>query len=124
MKFYPLGDGTGWADLDLQGQYQAGRKIGKVCLGESVFYFRSKRKVYYIPYTAIRRYFRRVMMVPAKLCCGRGDFQMEHLVICGEEGELAQIELPGTKAAKILMEELGRLAPDALVGRPAKDPAS
>lgn len=117
MKFYPLTASKEEQGL-LSEEYKAGREIGKIRLGEKHFYFRSGRKTFYIDYTEIRRYFRRVMMVPAKLCCGRGDFQMEHLVICGEGGELAQIELPGTKAAKVLMECMGELAPGAIVGRP------
>ena len=118
MKLYPLTPAV-QASGDLQAEYKAGRKIGKVRLGQTCFFFRSMRKVFYIPYAGIRRYFRRVMMVPAKLCCGRGEFQMEHLVICGEEGELAQIELPGTQAAKVLMDCMAELAPEAASGRPA-----
>lgn len=116
MKFYPLTDVTKEPE-GLQEEYKAGRKIGKIHLGENHFFFRSMRKVFYIPYTEIRRYFRRVMMVPAKLCCGKGEFQMEHLVICGDAGELAQIELPGTQAARVLMECMEKLAPDAISGK-------
>ena len=116
MKFYPLTDVTKEPE-GLQEEYKAGRKIGKIHLGETHFFFRSMRKVFYIPYTEIRRYFRRVMMVPAKLCCGKGEFQMEHLVICGDAEELAQIELPGTQAAKVLMECMNELAPDAISGK-------
>lgn len=116
MKFYPLS--TGAKDPEgLQEEYKAGREIGKVHLGETHFFFRSMRKVFYIPYTGIRRYFRRVMLVPAKLCCGKGEFQIEHLVICGDDGELAQVELPGTQAAKVLMECMNQLAPDAVPGK-------
>ncbi len=117
MKFYPLTSSE--EDLGkLKEEYKYGREIGKIRLGETWFFFRASGKVYYIPYSEIRRYFRRVMLVPAKLCCGRGDFQMEHLVICGESGELAQIALPGTKAARILMERMVDLAPGAIVGNP------
>lgn len=116
MKFYPLTDVTKEPE-GLREEYKAGREIGKIHLGETHFFFRSMGKVFYIPYTEIRRYFRRVMMVPAKLCCGKGEFQMEHLVICGDAGELAQIELPGTQAAKALMESMEKLAPDAVSGK-------
>ena len=116
MKFYPLTTVTKEPE-GLSEEYKAGRVIGKIHLGETHFFFRSMRKVFYIPYTEIRRYFRRVMMVPAKLCCGKGEFQMEHLVICGDEKELAQIELPGRQAAKVLMECMEKLAPDAVSGK-------
>ena len=101
----------------LQEEYKAGREIGRIHLGETHFFFRSMRKVFYIPYTEITRYFRRVMLVPAKLCCGKGEFQIEHLVICGDSGELAEIELPGTQAAKVLMECMNELAPEAVSGK-------
>lgn len=118
MKFYPLVSTPGDREPEgLAEEFKTGRRIGKIHLGGTHFFFRSMRRIYYIPYTGIRRYFRRVMLVPAKLCCGRGDFQMEHLVICGESGELAQIELPGTKAARILMECMAELAPEAVCGK-------
>lgn len=116
MKFCPL-TGDIQEPEGLIEEYKAGREIGKIHLGQTYFFFRSMRKIYYIPYAEIRRYFRRVMMVPAKLCCGKGEFQMEHLVICGDAGELAQIELPGTQAAKVLMESMKKLAPDAIAGK-------
>ena len=107
----------------LQEEYKQAREIGKLRLGRQHLYFRTGLKSYYLPYQDITRYFRRVMQVPAKLCCGKGDFEIENLVICGERGELAQIQLPGVKAAKAVMECLAELAPNAAVGR-AKEPSA
>ncbi len=120
MKFYPLTENQ-WEMERLREEYKAGRRIGKISLGETFFFFRSARRVFYIPYTDIHRYFRRVLLVPAKLCCGRGDFEVEHFVICDAQKELAQIQLPGNRAGKVLMECMATLAPDAIPGRPAKD---
>ena len=106
----------------LQEEYKQAREIGKLRLGQRHLYVRSGLKSYYIPYSDIRRYFRRVMRVPAKMCCGKGDFEIENLVVCGEKGELVQIQLPGQKAARIVMECLAELAPNAAVGL-ASDPA-
>lgn len=117
MKFYPLTVTIDNIDV-LQTEYKDAQEIGKLRLGTGHLYFRSARKTYYIPYTDIYRYFRRVMLVPAKLCCGKGDFAVEHLVICDEEKELAQIQIPGAHAAKVLMERMCVLAPDAIVGKP------
>ncbi len=108
----------------LQAEYRAAQEIGKLRLGTERLYFRSARRVFYIPYTEIYRYFRRVMLVPAKLCCGKGDLAVEHLVICDAEKELAQIELPGSHAAKVVMERLPGLAPAALVGTPPQEKGS
>ena len=117
MKFCPLTASESEKDA-LQAEYKEGREIGRIRFGETQFFFRSMRRVYYLPYSEIRRYFRRVMMVPARLCCGKGNFQMENLVICGDDGELAQIGLPGVKAAKIVMECMAKLAPQAVCGKP------
>ena len=120
MKFYPLTASQSDEHL-LDSEYKAARQLGKLRLGELHLYFKSGLKTYYIPYRDVRRCFRRVVSVPAKLCCGKGDFAIENLVICGEgDQELAQIQLPGTKAARILMTELEEKMPDAAFGRPAK----
>ena len=117
MRFQPLASSVP-ETARLQEEYGQAREIGKLRLGGERLYFRAGLKTYYIPYGDIRRYFRRVMQVPAKLCCGRGDFEIENLVICGEDDrELAQIQLPGAKAGKIVMEQLKKLAPEAAVGR-------
>lgn len=116
MKFEPLTLPV--EDItSLREEFRQAREIGKLHLGQENLYFRAGLKVYYIPYGEIRRYFRRVMRVPAKLCCGKGDFEIENLVICGEGGELAQVQLPGAKAARIVMERMAELAPNAAVGR-------
>lgn len=121
MKFYPLKEAEENTE-SLQTEYKSAQEIGKLRIGTERLYFRSARKIFYIPYTDIHRYFRRVMLVPAKLCCGKGDLAIEHLVICDTDSELAQIQLPGSHAAKVLMERMSILAPDAIVGMPPKTP--
>ena len=123
MKFYPLDTVTAQVgDEELNGEYKTAREIGKVKMGELRLFVKSGLKTYYIPYHDIRRMFRRVLAVPAKLCCGKGDFEIENLVICGaDDKELAQIQLPGKKAAQILMEELKQRVPEAEFGRPAPE---
>ena len=117
MKFYPLN--TELAAEVVAAGYKDGRDIGKVRLGRECLYFREKLKVYYIPYKDMTRVFRRVLLIPATMCCGKGDFEVENLVICTAEGEKAQVQLPGERAGKILLEELARLAPHVQVGKPS-----
>ena len=120
MRFYPLTDDHTETDA-LAGEYAAARAIGKIRLGELRLYFKAGLKTYYIAYHDVSRCFRRVLEVPAKLCCGKGDFEIENLVICGEgDRELAQIQLPGKKAAQVLMDELKERIPEAQFGRPTK----
>ena len=109
----------------LAAEYRAGRGIGPVTLGETCLFIKKLLSVYHIPYAQITRYFRRVALVNAKIGCCNGELQVEHLVICGDpegngERELAQIQLPGKKAALALMEELGRRAPEAASVCPPK----
>lgn len=119
MKFHPLK--TIEVNTEsLETEYKSAREIGKLRLGAERFYFRSARKIFYIPYTDIHRYFRRVMLVPAKLCCGKGNLAVEYFVVCDTDSELAQIQLPGSHAAKVLMEQMSELAPNALAGTPSK----
>lgn len=113
MKFYSLEQGQNAEKQDMEQDYKEGREIGIIRLGKEHLYFRRLRKVYYIPYADIRRCFRRVMLVPARLCCGRGNLEVENLVICTDKGEAAQIQLPGAKAGKVLLEELKKRLPDA-----------
>lgn len=115
MKFYPL---TAAADdAVLKSDHSAGRAIGNVQLGAKYLFFKEKRKVYYIPYGDLTRVFRRVMMVQTKMCCGKGNLEIENLVICGEAGELAQVQLPGARAGVILLEEIAKRAPHVLIGK-------
>ena len=119
MKLYSMKQEPS-RDPELLAEYEKAREIGVVRVGETTFFFRVRLRVYYIPYSDIRRCFRRVFLVPANMCCGKGNLEMENLVICGEEGELAQIQLPGTRAAKELMKVLREKMPEADFSGPAK----
>ena len=120
MRFYPLTDDHTEADA-LAVEYAAARAIGKIRMGELRLYFKAGLRTYYIPYHDVTRCFRRILEVPAKLCCGKGDFEIENLVICGEgDRELAQIQLPGKKAAVVVMDELKARIPEAQFGRPTQ----
>ena len=109
---------------DWSAEYRAGHRIGVLSLGTSRLFFRKALTVYVLPYTELRRYFRRVLAVPARIgCCTGGELRIEHLVLCvsdasGAEREAAQIQLPGERAAKAVMDELRQLAPGAASGKP------
>lgn len=124
MKFYPLTDAP--ADTAaLEEDYKSAHAVGLLRLGKQRLYFKSGLRTYCIPYENVGRLFRRVVSVPARLCCGRGELAMENLVICARDGrELAQVQLPDAKAARLVMAELRGLAPHAAFGRPAQDEES
>ena len=126
MRFIPLAreSADAAAVRDWSAEYKAGHRIGALSLGSGALFFRKALTVYVVPYTKIRRYFRRVLAIPARIgCCAGGELRVESLVVCvsdasGAEREAAQIQLPGERAAKIVMSELRRLAPDAASGKP------
>lgn len=111
MKFYPLREACRDASL-LQADYETAREIGVIRTGKEFLFFRVRLKHYYIPYAGITRCFRRALLVPAGMCCGRGNLQIENLVICSGDEELAVIQLPGTRAARELIKELKLRMPD------------
>jgi len=122
MKFYPV---TGSVETSsLTEDYKNARAIGVIRLGQEVLYFRARMKVYYIPYGDIRHCFRRVQQVPAKMCCGRGNFDIESLVIGDADKELAVIQLPGTHAARELMKALKEKMPACDFSAPKRPEAS
>ena len=122
MRFVDLAQKS--ADAPSVQEYRAGHRVGVLSLGTRNLFFRKGLKTYVLPYGEISRYFRRVLAVPARIgCCAGGELRIEHLVVCvtdasGAEREAAQIQLPGERAAKAVMDELRRLAPDAAVGKP------
>jgi hypothetical protein len=117
MKFQPLSKGYEIPG-NAEEEFRSSRAIGPVRIGAETFYFKKGRTAYFIPYENITRVFRRVLLVPAKMGCCAGDLPVEHIVICDGSGELAQIQLPGEKAGKALLEELKKLIPDAQFGKP------
>lgn len=112
MKYYPAVTETADQAV-LKEEYQAARQIGAVRLGETVLFFRTGLRTYFIPYTEVKRCFRRVYQVPVKMCCGAGEIDYEHLIISDGEKEIADIQLPGTKAAQELIRVLKERMPEA-----------
>ena len=106
---------------DFEDEYRAAREIGAVRTGSEHLFFRVGIRRYCLPYDSINRCFRRVNSVPAKMCCGKGELQIESLVIADDAGEIAQVTLPGSKAARELMSELKSKMPGADFSAPKRD---
>lgn len=110
MAYYPLTE-TKLEDAALEKDRQGARQIGVIKLGKECLHFRAKLKNYYIPYKEMKNCFRRVMGVPAKMCCGKGELRVENLVISDGEKELAVVQLPGERAAQELIKALKEISP-------------
>ena len=120
MKYYTV-TGEVLSDAALGGEYRAARAFGVVRVGEAHLFFRAGVRTYAMPYGEIRRCYRRVMRVPLRMCCGKGNLDVENLVVDGDAGEVAQIQLPGTRAAQALMESLKQRMPEAEFVPPARE---
>lgn len=117
MKFIPVTETVLEKD-QLNEQFKAGHEIGRVCLGEKVLFFKKQFKVCYIPYEDFYRAFRRVKCVPARICCGTGEIQLNYLVLCTKKNEeLAEIDLPDEKAAAALLDEIQEKHPEIKIGK-------
>ena len=123
MKFYPL-TGESAPGPELREEYESARDIGGVRFGTERLYLRQGRRVGHILYADIRRCYRRVLLVPMRMCCGKGDFELENLVVEGSQGELATVRLPGGRAARAVMQELEKKLPEEYLGCPSKAAAA
>lgn len=119
MAFNPLTDtiiDNGRLEQDRRGA----RQIGVIRFGNECLHFKAGFKNYYVPYDEIKRAYRRVMGVPAKMCCGKGELRVESIVICDDNNELAVIQTPGERAAKEVIVELKDRAKNAVFTVPDK----
>lgn len=119
MKFIPLEPMDAVLDMAvLESEYSEGRELAPVRFGSQHFFFKVRRKVYYIPYEKITRCFRRVELVDARMGCCFTALDMENIVICGaEEQELAQIRLSGgERIGKVVLDTLQEKCPNAEIG--------
>ena len=117
MIFCPL-NGTVRDRKSLRMEYKNAKVTGVIRLGETCFFFRHGFKIYYIAYAEVVKCFRRVMLISAG--SDKGNMKLETLVIADEEKELAQVQIPGTDAAKLLIEELKKKMPHADFTCPTK----
>ena len=95
----------------LAAEYKSAKVIGVVRLGSSFFFFRREFQVFYVAYEEIMRCFRRVLLIPVGN--GKKNMRLETLVIADCKRDLAQIQIPGTEAARNLLEEMKVKVPHA-----------
>lgn len=107
-------------EAECKADYENAHEIGSVRIGHMALYVKKLTKVFYVPYVDMDRLFRRVMLVPARMCCGKGDLEVQYIVGMKGEEEVFQIQLPGDQAAKIFLKETKELAPNLIFEAPAK----
>lgn len=110
MRLYTA-EGQAVRDDAVSAEYRQSRAVGNVRAGAKHLFFRAGLRLYAVAWPEIARCYRRVMRVPMKMCCGSGSLDVEYLVVEGASGELASIQLPGSRAARALMELIRETAP-------------
>ena len=106
MKFVNLRDNGKLASEQFADEYKNGRGFGSVTIGSDHLFIKKGLKAYCIAYNDADRIFRRVRRVNAQMCCDNGELELEYLVVSADGRELIEVELPGKKAARMLMDEL------------------
>lgn len=119
MKLYTV-NGQVMPDGAAAEEYRAARAIGNVRVGAEHLFFRAGLRAYAVAWSEVARCYRRVMRVPMKMCCGSGNLDVESLVVEGEAGELATIQLPGTRAARALIDRIREIAPGVDTAAPKR----
>lgn len=106
MRFCLLTDDT-TEHTELAAEYAAARALGPLRLGSERLYLRRGLRTLCIPYSAVTRCRRRMIVMPEALRREGAAPALETLVLYGSEGqELAQISLPGATACRIVLAEL------------------
>lgn len=72
---------TGGKDAALDAAFETARLCGKVKLGKDALFFKVGFKWYAVPFSHVRRIFRRVDMVYGKICCGGRTYDVQLLVL-------------------------------------------
>lgn len=106
MKFRNLRDNSLHNDKELQEEYKGSHGYGVTVIGNDHLFIKKGLSVYFIAYEDAERIFRRVRRVQAMMCCDNGELEIEYLVVMAEGRELIEVQLPGQKAARMMMEEL------------------
>lgn len=120
MKFYAIEEPSE-ETMVLTQEYKNAHEIGVIRLGENFLFFKKGLKIYFIPYKNLARAYRRVLLIPAKMCCGSGEFHVENLVIHNsKDEEAAVISVPGEKAGLILLDEIKQKSPNTISVCPEK----
>lgn len=92
----------------LKEEYRNGSAFGILRLGEKHLFFRKRLSVFYISYSEIQKYFRRVHVIEA---AGR-KINVESLVIFANAREVCDIQLPGAASVNPVMSLLKEKMPD------------
>ncbi len=110
MKFVNLPDMGRTGSSELTEEYKNGHGYGAVTVGSTRLFIKKGLRVYCIAYEEADRIFRRVRRVNAQMCCDNGELELEYLVVSAGGREVIEAELPGKKAARMLMDELKETA--------------
>ncbi|MBO7252827.1 MAG: hypothetical protein J6V25_09420 [Oscillospiraceae bacterium] len=104
---------------DLDAQFAAAKKYGKVRLGTSVIFWRAAFKQYVISLDKVQRIRRGISTVIGRLCAGGRNYDMEYLVLVLHDGSELNIHITddNKKLALELMTALEAAHPEIQYGK-------
>lgn len=126
MKFYSLTKKDNTDDKTLKAHFDSGHRIGAVCVADDYIFVKKRLRTYFIAYKDADRIYRRVRTYMVNMCCEQGDLRFDYIIIYKDGNELIEAELPGEKAARMLLDEIKEKAPSlnfAAPERPQTEPA-
>lgn len=106
MRFRDLRDNSKHSSKALEDEYKSSHGYGVTVIGSSHLFVKKGLSVFFIAYEDAERIFRRVRRVQAMMCCENGELEIEYLVVMADGRELIEVQLPGQKAARMMMDEL------------------
>ena len=117
MKFYPVLSNAAADAAVLKAEYAAAEDYAPARLGAEHLFFKAGLRTWYVPLREIRRVFRRVEIVNARMGCCNNGLPMESVVLCGEgEQELVQIRMQTERMSRALLSALEKACPQAASG--------
>ncbi len=106
MRFKELKENKVHNTKELNEEYKSAHSYGVTAIGSTHIFVKKGLSVYFIAYEDAERIFRRIRRVQAMMCCDNGELEIEYLVVMADGRELIEVQLPGQKAARMMMEEL------------------
>ena len=111
---------TSKVDAALDADFANALRCHQVKAGETGIFWKSFVRWYTVPYSRIKRIFRRVQDVRGRLCCGGRNFRIERLVLILDDDTELELYIGDDvgKDAAAFLQSLQTRRPEILYGKP------
>lgn len=107
-------------DQALDIEFAGAVPYGKIKLSKNVIFWKVTLRWFGVPFTDIRRVYRRVEEVNAKMCCGRASFDIQKLMLVLKDGSTLELLIGDNDRyqAQNLFQAIKEAHPDLQYGKP------